>query len=296
MPGLLLRAAAATAAPLALSAALCASDQDPRPLPDARAFLEEVRQNLRSDGQLLEQYTFMETLTQRRLDSNGGVKKASVQVHEVYPSIEPGKMYRRLVARDGVPLSEKELAERDRKQQSKAERLERRKSEEDEAERARRMAKEEENRRKEKEVVDELFRMDDIAVAGRDSIDGRAAIIVAFSPRPGYRPATAGGKVLQKLAGRAWIDEEDRQLVRIEATLLDSLGVGPGGIARLQRGATSYFVRRKVNDEIWLPAEARFTGAAKMLLFFGARMDALVQYGDYRKFSVSTESAITADP
>ena len=103
---------------------------------------------------------------------------------------------------------------------------------------------------------------------------------------------TASGKVIQKLAGRAWIDEADRQLVRIEAHLLENLGVGPARLARLQKGAESYFARRKVNDEIWLPAEARFTGAAKVFLLFGARVDAIFEYGDYKKFSVSTDSTV----
>ncbi|HEY3203222.1 MAG TPA: hypothetical protein VGL03_06130 [Thermoanaerobaculia bacterium] len=266
-----------------------------RPLPEPRAFLEEVRQNLRSDRFLLEQYTFTEQFTERRLDAKGGVKKTRMDLYEVYPSAEPGKMYRRLVAREGQPLSERQLAEQDRKQEQKVEKKERRLAEEDEIGRQKRLAKEEEDRREERDVIEELFRMDDIAVAGREALDGRPTILVTFAPKPGYRPVTDGGKVLQKLEGRAWIDEQDKQLVRIEARLLDSLGVGPGRVARLQKGATAYFQRRKVNDEIWLPAEARFTGAAKLLLLFGARVDIHSRYGDYKKFSVGTEATITTD-
>ena len=121
-------------------------------------------------------------------------------------------------------------------------------------------------------------------------------ILVKFAPRPGYKAVTNGGKILQKVAGRAWIDEEDRQLVRVEATLLDTLGVGPASVVRLQKGTTSYFHRRKINDEIWLPADARFTGAAKILLFFGGAIDASFEYGDYKKFSVSTDTAVTPEP
>jgi hypothetical protein len=257
---------------------------------DTRAFLEEVRQNLKSDGLLLDQYTFTETFREARLDARGGVKKAKTEIYEVYPSLDPGNTYRRLVARDGAPLSQAELADQDRKQEAKADAKERRLAAVDEA--ARR-AREEERKRKERAVIDEVFRMDDIAVVGREQIDGRPTVVVQFAPRPGYQPATQGGKVIQKLAGKAWIDEEDRQLVRLEAKLLDSLGVGPAKLARLQRGATAFFQRRKVNGEIWLPTEARFTGAAKALLFFGARLDIHSTYGDYKKFSVGTEEQIT---
>jgi hypothetical protein len=269
-----------------------ADDRDARPLPEPRAFLDEVRKNLRSDETLLEQYTFTEKRTEKRLDSNGSVKKIKSETYEVYPSAEPGEMYRRLVARDDVPVPARELAAEDKKQQQRTELSEKKRAEEDEAARARRRQKEADEEREERAVVDEVFRMDDIRVEGRETLNGRPTVVISFQPRPGYRPVTAGGKVIQKLAGKAWVDEEDRQLARVEARLIDSLGVGPARLARLQKGAVSYFYRRKVNDEIWLPAEARFTGAARVLWLFGARVDALFQYSDYRKFSVSTDSTV----
>lgn len=262
-------------------------------LPDTRAFLEEVRRNLASDETLLENYTFTEEYTERRLDSGGGLKRVEQKRYEVYPSVEPGKVYRRLVAQDGRKLTEQELAEQDKKHEARSERkLARHAGEDDET----RKARLEGDTEKEREVVDEVFRMDDIRVAGRETIDGRPAIVVTFTPRPGYKPVTRGAKVIQKLDGRAWIDEEDKQLVRLEGRLLDNVGVGPAKLARLQKGATAYFQRRKVNDEIWLPAEARFSGAAKMLLFFGGRLELQSRYSDYKKFSVGTEESVIERP
>ena len=261
-----------------------ADEESARPLPDTSTFIEEVRQNLRSDRLLLEQYTFTEKRVEQRLDGKGAVKKTKTETFEVYPSLEPGKMYRRLVARDGVPLDEKELAEQDRKQEERVARAERRRAED------------EEDRREEERVVAEIPQIYDVELVGRETMDERSVILVRFAPRPGYKAVTNGGKILQKVAGRAWIDEEDRQLVRVEASLLDTLGVGPASVVRLQKGTTSYFHRRKINGEIWLPADARFTGAAKILLFFGGSLDASFQYSDYKKFSVSTESATAASP
>lgn len=291
MPRFLLRAAL----PVLIAGAasnLLADDRDARPLPEPRAFLDEVRRNIRSDDALLEQYTFTEKRIEKRLDGNGAVKKIKTETFEVYPSAEPGKMYRRLVARDDVPISAKELAAQDRRQEERTELSEKRRAAEDDAARARRAAQEAEERREEQRVVDEVFRMDDIRVEGRENVNGRATVVLSFAPKPGYKPVTGAAKVIQKLAGRAWIDEQDRQLVRIEARLLENLGVGPARLARLQKGAQTYFVRRKVNDEIWLPAEARFTGSAKVLLLFGARVDAIFEYGNYRKFSVSTDESV----
>jgi hypothetical protein len=259
---------------------------------DTRAFLEEVRRNLQSDGALLEQYTFIESYTEKRLGGGGAVKKTKVETYEVYPSVEPRKLYRRLVARDGQPISEKELAERDKKQEERIARREARRASQTEEQRA---AREAETQRKERAVIDEVFRMDEFRIAGREMVDGRPTIVIEFEPRPEYKPVTEGGKLIQKFDGKAWIDEADRQLVRLDARLLENVGVGPIKIARLQKGASAYFVRRKINDEIWLPSEARFTGKAKVLLVFGGGLDVTSRYFDYRKFSVGTEEEVTPE-
>ena len=277
---------------LAAAPPVPAADTTSAPLPDARTFLEAVRDSLHSDQTLLADYTFTEKHSESKLDAKGRPKSTRSEVYEVYPSTRPGRLYRRLVTVDGKPVDPKELAEEDRKHDEKMEKRRIALENETPEQKAERLRKEQEDLQREREVVDELFRMDEIQVAGRETIDGRSTVLVTFRPRPGFKPQTKGGKVLQKLAGRAWIDESEKQLVRIDAELLDGLGVGPAGVFRLQKGAHAFFERRRVNGEIWLPASARFTGAAKVLLFTLGRLDARSEYGDYRKFSVSTSTEI----
>ena len=106
-----------------------------------------------------------------------------------------------------------------------------------------------------------------LGVVGRELVDGRPTIVVEFAPRPGYKPVTEGGKVIQKFSGRAWVDEADRQLVRLEAQLVETLGVGPARIARLQKGASAYFVSGAVVYRDGLP-----TGALPGRLVRGAQV------------------------
>ncbi|HEY7573662.1 MAG TPA: hypothetical protein VIB08_00700 [Thermoanaerobaculia bacterium] len=290
---LLPRRALAAALLIASPGAAPANDIPTRPLPEARPFLEAVRDKLKSDQTLLSEYTFLEKHVQTKLDAKGGVKSTKTETYEVYPSSNPGRIYRRLVAIDGKPVDPKDLAESDRKQDEKTERKRLARENETPDQKERRSQRQADNLRKEKAIVEELFQMDDIRVVGREMLNGRSTVLVTFHPREGFKPRTKGGKVLQKIAGQAWIDEEDQELVRIDAELLDGLGVGPGGVFRLQKGARAFFERRRVNDEIWLPAEARFTGAAKVLLFRLGRLNASSLYSDYRKFSVSTEAEIS---
>jgi hypothetical protein len=266
---------------LALAApARCGDESAAAPLPEARAFLAEVRARLHTDDFLLDQYTFTEKQTQRRLDGKGKVTKVTTASYEVYPSAEPGHTYRRLVERDGKALPMDDLAREDVKQQEKEARAAAR-SPEVQAER----------RRKEAQAVEELFRLYDIRIVGRETLEGRGAILVTFSPRPGVETATKPGKILKKFSGRAWIDEADRQLVRVEAELTDDLSFGFGILAKLKKGARAEMQRRKVNDEIWLPSEAHFVGNARLFLVKGLHVDALSQYSDYQKFTVATEAA-----
>ncbi len=268
------------------------SDDEPASpsLPDLHAFLNDVRDRLHSDEFLLDQYTFTEKHTENRLDAHGQVRKSTSAVYEVYPSPEPGHTYRRMVQEDGRPLTPEELAKEDRKQEEKEAKASAKIA--DEEKRAESL---ERRKQKEAEAVEELFRVYDVEMVRREPVEGRDAILLTFQPRPGVKAETRAGKILQRFAGRAWIDEQDRQLVRVEAELVDDLSFGLGVLARLKKGATASLTRRKVNDEIWLPAQARFAGQARILLVKGIRLDALSEYSDYRKFSVATESAVTSD-
>jgi hypothetical protein len=253
-------------------------------LPEVGPFLADVREHLHTDDFLLDQYTFTEKQTERHMDAKGKVRKITSSTYEVYPSAEPGHTYRKLVERDGKALPVDELAKEDRKQQAKEARAAAR-SPEVQAKR----------QRKEELAIDEIFRLYDIRIAGREPLDGRDAILVTFSARPGVATTTKPGRVLKKFSGRAWIDEADRQLVRVEAQLTDDLSFGFGILARLKKGARAHLQRRKVNDEIWLPAEAHFIGHARVLLVKGVHVDTLSEYSDYKKFTVATDAAATPE-
>jgi hypothetical protein len=267
-----------------------AASEAPQPLPELHAFLESVRGNLHSDETLLDQYTFTEKHTERRLDGKGGVKKVTTETYEVYPSLEPGHTYRRLVERDGRALTSDELAAEDRKHDKKVA------DAGDAAAEEKRAAKRALARRKEESAVSQLFEVYDIELSGRELVDGRPSIVLAFRPKSGGDPAGRAGKILAKFAGRAWIDEEDKQLVRVDAELVDTLSFGLGVLARLQKGSRASIIRRKINGEIWLPALAHFTGSARLLLVKGLNLDATSEYSDYRKFEVATTSDFTPEP
>ena len=273
---------------LSLLLVVPARAQQEKPLPELAPFLQEVRKHLRSDRLLLSQYTYTLKNTERHLDGNGNVKKTEVEVYEIYPSLEEGQGYERKVERDGKPIGAKELEKQDREHEKKTAERARKLEREGPTEREKRLAKEAEERRKENEEIDEMFHLYEIVIVGREDVDGHTAIVLDFRPRPDFKTRTDAGKILKKMAGRAWVNESDRELIRIEAELIDNLSFGMGVLARLNKGAKAYFQRRRVNDEIWLPAEAHFTGTGRLLLLKGLRIDARSEFSDYKKFTVET--------
>jgi hypothetical protein len=281
--------AVATLALLAAREPLRAGDEPQAPLPELSTFLGEVRDRLHTDDYLLDQYTFLEKQTERQLDSDGRVKSVTSSVYEVYPSPEPGKTYRKLVERDGRRLTAEDLAKEDEKQETKEAKKAAKLYSDDPAKRA---SAESERKLKETRTIDEIFRIFEFRIVKREEIGGRSAILVSFDPREGVETSTRGGKILKKFSGRAWFDEQDRQLVRVEGELNDDLSFGFGLLAKLRKGARAVMERRKVNDEIWLPSEARFVGHGRVFLVKGIHVDTVSEYSDYRKFTVATDSAV----
>lgn len=264
--------------------------QAARPLPDQNAFIAEVRKHLRSDRLLQSQYTFLETTTERQFNKDGSVKSTEGEVAEIYPSLEEGQTYRRGVSRNGKPLPPSEVEKHDREHDKKAAEHARKLQQEGQDEKRAREAREAEERRKEDALIDEIFRMYRIEMAGREPWSGHDTIALTFSARPEYRPKSREAKLLSKIAGKAWFDEKSCELVRIESELVDNISLGLGILAKFNKGARVLFERRLVNDEIWLPAYAQFSGTGRLLLFKALRLEVTTEFSDYRKYTVETIS------
>ncbi len=269
--------------------------QGERPLPALDEFIKEVRQHLRSDRMLLSQYTYTETDTVKELDRKGKQKSTHEIIYEVYPSYEPDLTYRRLIAKDGKPTDPKDLEKEDGKHDKKLKEYAKKLEREGTGERERRQAKEAEANRKEETAIEEMFRIYGIKMEGRDLLDEQPAIILSFRPRSGYKPKTDEGKILAKLGGRAWFNEQDHELARIEVKLIDNISLGWGLLARINRGAEGVLRRQKINGEIWLPVEVHFIGSARILLVKGMNVDFSGRYSDFLKFTVETQVRFRKD-
>ena len=263
-------------------------------LPDPESFIQEVKKNIVSDRLLLRQYMYKETETARELNKEGEVKKTEVKVFEVFPSWDEKYTYRRLVSKNGEPVSQKDLEKQDRKHRKKLEKRARKLTKKGASEQEIELAVEEEQRRKEKEVLDEVFRLYVVKPLRREQIDGFSTILFEFYPRPEYKAKTKELKFLKKIRGRAWICDDDYQMIRVEAETIGTISFGLWILVRLHKGAKLTFQRQRINDEIWLPSIAHFAGKGRILLLKGFRFEGTSEYSDYQKFTV--QSSISFAP
>jgi hypothetical protein len=261
------------------------TQEQEKPLPDQASFMAEFQKSLHAPDKLLSQYTYTEKETEISLDSKGNAKKTETNVYNVIHGAEDWQEYERLISKNGVPLTEKELEKQDRKERERVDKETRRRAQWSEAKRQQEKAKAE---REERETTDDIFASFEYQLVRRDKLGGVSTMLVNFKPRKDYKPKTGDGRQLQHVAGRFWIAEDDHQLVKLEAEVIDVIKIGAGLLAKLQKGSTLALELRKINDEIWLPVKFEMLLNARLLLLKGLNMRIIVEFFDHKKFNVDT--------
>jgi hypothetical protein len=257
-----------------------------RPLPDFETFATQVRKRLAIDEERQSGYTFVERRTEERLDGSGRTKSQTVSVFEVYPGLPGEDRYRRLIEQNGKPVPADRLAKQDLERRKEVEAYSRRIASAPQRQKVTRDL--EKDRREYEDAVEDIFRVFDIRMVRREPIDGHDTIFATLDPKANARPLTDSGKIMRHFKARAWISESDFELVRVEIEAIDTLGFGLGLLARVHKGTVATYERRKVNGEVWLPAEVTWTASARVLLVRRLRVRGMAEFSNYRKFTVDT--------
>jgi hypothetical protein len=279
------------AAVLLCLVAISAEAQE-RPLPDAHRFLQDVRQHLDTDDERQSGYMYVQTRREQKLDKAGRPTSESVKVFESYPALPGEERWARVLSEDGRPVPPKDLEKGDRDRQKHVEDYARQLAKDPAQMRAKQDRERERSRRERAESIDDVFRVLDARMVGREAVEGHDTIVFALMPRPGVKPRTRAGNIMRNFSGRAWISESDHELVRLDVEAIDTVSFGFGLLARLHKGSQASFQRRKVNDEAWLPAVATYTVSARVGLVAVVRRGATIEFSNYKKFGVDTSTTI----
>lgn len=186
-------------------------------------------------------YAYTSRSTVEHLDSKENVKKREERLLHVFP-IE-GEPYAQLVQKDGKPLSDKEARnERERERKFRRE-LAARKQKKDQGKKD----------GDEVELNEELVSKYRFELLGRENVNGRPAFLLRFEPKNGELPVKRKiDRLMNKLAGRVWVDEQDSEISRADLHLAENVSAWGGLLASVRK-----FVMRleqtKVDEAAWMP-------------------------------------------
>jgi hypothetical protein len=249
-------------------------------LPDIATLFRDVEAHQKELEKIRKDYMFRVVEQEDELDSDGHVKHSKTEEREVF---YVGRHHiSRLLRKDGVELTPSE-------QKKEQERMDKDIQEAKKKE-AKRQQKDEEGKHSENDIdVETFLRISRFTNPRRVAFKERTAIAFDFSGNPEAKTHGLAESAVKKVSGTVWIDEESRQLVRMEVKLDEPFKIGGGLLASVQKGSSFVFEQAFVNGEIWLPtyAEANVTG--RMLLFKGIREHSISRFSDYRKFRVASK-------
>lgn len=261
------------------------------PLPDTAKLLTELQSNEDEVEKLLDQYSFTQRSTSREIGKDGVLRDKESETYQL--SFYKGNRIRRLIEKNGKPLSPKEQEEADKDAAKQVEEIEK-----EIAKKEKRSESGPPSEQSRRISIAEVLRASKLLNPRRERFRGRDVIVFDFEPNPDfdYKNAKSMLKFFGKTAGVMWIDEKDKQVARLEAYLFDSFKIGGGLLAKLKKGASFTLEQERLNDEIWLPSLADINLSVRVLLVRGIDVNQEIRSYDYRKFATEVKDAKVGEP
>jgi hypothetical protein len=258
-------------------------------LPDLKALFKEIDDHQKAIDKLKEDYAGTRVEEQTEFENDGRVKKHEVKEYTFF--YLDGDEVSTLVKKDSKPLSADEQKKENESTQKEIENIQKRQ--------AKRDAKEEKDKEAGKSEKDddepgiEIFlRVSQFVNPRRERFRGQDVLVFDFEPNPEFHAHKLVEKVVQKLAGVVWIDEQAHDVARLEAYFVGDMKFAGGLLANLQKGTSFIMEQEFVNNEVWLPTYEEAHVGVRVLLVKGFKVNAVTRYSDYKKFNVETISTV----
>ena len=98
--------------------------------------------------------------------------------------------------------------------------------------------------------------------------------------------------MMRNFSGRVWISESDHELARVEVEAVDNVSIGLGLLARLHKGSTLSFERRRSMAKPGC-RRRRVLDQRTDRTRRGDAARRIVEFSNYKKFGVDTSTTIT---
>lgn len=107
-----------------------------------------------------------------------------------------------------------------------------------------------------------------LTLVGRERLDGRSVLVIDFKP-PDRKVAEKDliHRLINRVAGRAWMDEQDSTLIKLEAHLVNRLNIFGGLIGAVLKGSYS-FERKRTEDGLWYSRDVQWSARIREVFFY----------------------------
>ncbi len=189
------------------------------PLPDVKEVLRRLKERSEKVASDTNVYHYMRTNVIEMTEVDGKEKSRSEKVYRV--TLKHGLPRAHLIAEDG-----KALGESDQKAKT-----------EEEVRFKRKIAMERNpDYVKPKALVDEdLLKRFVFVVTGRTNVDGRTMLMVKFDPKTDAPTPKMIDKIINKVSGALWMDEEEAEIARLDVHLGASVKFWGGILGKLEK-------------------------------------------------------------
>jgi hypothetical protein len=227
-------------------------------------------------------YTYIQREEEQKLGGKGQVKSSESRTFEIMVLYE--EPVRKLIAKDDKPLSDSDA----RKEEEKIQKLIEKRKHESEGDRRKRLEKQAKDREEGRQFVKEIADAYTFHLAGEENFGGRETSVIDAEPRPGYEPHMKNANFLPKFRFRVWLDQAEKQWVKLDIQCIDTVSVGLF-LVRVHKGSNIQIEQIRINEEVWLPKHVTMKLDARVALFKGFNIEEDVAYRDYRKFRTDTK-------
>jgi hypothetical protein len=122
-----------------------------------------------------------------------------------------------------------------------------------------------------------IFRFD-----GMERINGREAYRLKFTPNPNFDPTTKETYGLKAAAGTLWIDKEQTQIVKMDATLTENVYIGWGILGHINKGGRLELEQTLLPGKAWRISKLNIDATGKAFFFKTIRIKNRQSGWDYR--------------
>lgn len=215
------------------------------------------------NGRVQGSYLFSADHEEKKFNSGGSVKTSDSR--RVRFEVFEGERAGFVVARNGMAVGEgerKTQEERIRKAREERKNL-------SAVELAKRRKDREKRQKDQTGFMAEFAEAFDFKLLGKETLKGRPTLVVAFTPRASYKPGSLRARLFVKARGKAWIDEQDRQLAKFEGEIFDDMSLG-GVLANVGTGSGFEARQVRVGPGEWIAEyeHSHFTGRLLLLKSF----------------------------